>query len=153
MSVIAWDGKTVAADRQGTSNQVIGTCQKIFKVKGFAVGFVGQEDVGLMLIQWFKDGAKMDEWLADMQQGESGSALVVVGRSNVWQIGEFPIFSVIEDTFWAWGVGWEIALGAMSFGANAREAVETTNRLHAYCGGGVDVFECAKLTTKIPKVS
>ena len=51
MSVVAWDGKYVAADQQAISGQMMGKCIKLFKVRGYAVGFVGRVDVGLMMVE------------------------------------------------------------------------------------------------------
>ena len=152
MSVVAWDGKYVAADQQATSGQMMCKCVKLMKVRGYAVGFVGREDVGLMLVEWFRAGAKIEEWLTDVQQSEAGGTLIVVGRNKAWEICEYPIFAEILDPFWAWGTGREVALGAMSMGVDARTAVEAAIKFDVSCGVGVDFFECKKLTVRGVKV-
>ena len=152
MSIIAWDGKHIAADRQATSGQIICTCLKLFAVRGYAVGFVGREDAGLLLLEWFKAGGKVEDWPTDLQMSDAGATLIVAGRKKVWEICELPVFSEVRDPFWAWGTGREVALGAMSGGADARTAVETAIRFDISCGVGMDFFECGKLTVRAVKV-
>ena len=152
MSVIAWDGITVAADRQVTSEMLICEARKLFLVKGYAVGFVGTLAPGMLLLEWFKRGAKKEEWDQEMQSSEVGSSLIVVGKKKVWEISEYPYFCNVHDSAWAWGAGREVALGAMAAGADALEAVEAAIRLNVCCGVGVDSFSCSGLSGKGVKV-
>lgn len=148
MSVIAWDGRVVAADRRGCSGNMAQIVPKLYPVRGYAVGFVGQEDSGLMLIEWFDAGAKAEEWPKEVQESDDGSMFIIVGRKKLWEIGKYLVLSLCRDPFWAWGTGRETALGAMAMGADAEKAVEMAIRFDVNCGGGIDSYPCSELSDK-----
>ena len=152
MSVVAWDGKYVAADRQGTSGNLICVCRKLMKIRGYGVGFIGRADTGALMAEWFREGAKVSNFPCDVQQSDSGATLIVVGRVKAWEICEYPLFEEVRDPFWAWGTGREVALGAMAMGVDAKTAVETAMRFDVNCGVGMDFLECKKLSVRGVKV-
>ena len=146
MSVVAWDGKGVAADRLGCCGNLTSIVPKLYPARGYALGFVGTEEVGLMLIDWFDNGAKKSEWPQEAQESEFASSLIVVGRKKVWVCNTFPVFSLNHDPFMAWGSGRDLAMGAMAMGAGAEMAVQITSDHDAGCGGGVDYYPCRELS-------
>lgn len=46
----------------------------------------------------------------------------------------------IEEPFYAFGSGMDIAIGALAMGANAIKAVEIASRYSSHCGNGIDTL-------------
>lgn len=140
MTVIAFDGKTVAADRQACINGTTGQVTKIERVGRTVVGFSGYISQGILLLEWFKDGAKPDLFPRPINDSERAN-LWVFGRGIIHTFEQCPYPYVIEEPFWAGGCGKDLAMGAMAMGADARRAVEIASRYDANCGLGIDVLE------------
>lgn len=141
MSVIAWDGKYLAADKQSTCGNVRGVTTKIRRLdNGDIVGWTGKLEHGLLLSEWYANGARRDEW-PEFQSEEDWCRLIVSNPAGVFEYEQKPVAQRVEDSFMAWGDGRSIALGALAMGASAAQAVEIANRFSIYCGCGVDVME------------
>lgn len=140
MSVIAWDGQSIAADKQMNCN---GTCMRGTKARrlasGEVVAGVGNMDQCVMLFDWYEKGADPATWPA-FQTSAEWSYLVVASSAGVKFYAQHPLPLTIENPFFAWGSGRDLALGAMAYGANAKEAVLVACEYESSCGLGVDVF-------------
>ena len=138
MSVVAWDGKTLAADRQGT----LGDGSKCRLTKLWKVGedvfcaVTGPHEQALLLLKWFKDGENPATF-PHTQGEEDWARLIVLEHGKVFEIERHPIRQEVEDRFEAWGAGRELAIGAMAMGATAEEAVMVACEHNCYCGFGV----------------
>ena len=144
MSVIAWDGKTLAADRMATAGCMRKTATKIFKLEsGEVLAFSGIVEQALVLMAWFKDGQDPAKWPAfQRKDGDDWTIMVVAYEvDELFTYQQEPVAQPVEDPYMAWGEGREFAMGAMAMGANARLAVEVTSRLCVSCGQGVDAFD------------
>jgi len=141
MTVIAWDGKTLAADRQGTSGNLIRKVTKIDRMGNNLVAFAGDLVYGHMLMHWMRGGGEPADW--PKQPGEENwCALTVVTRVCILHYCGVHIPAVFPlGVHFADGVGRDFALGAMAAGADARRAVEIASELDTSCGGGVDAYE------------
>jgi len=133
MSVVVWDGKTLAADTQGTVGSQISRTSKIFRHKNARLGLVGNYGRGLELVEWFKSGEKIAKF-PELDDDEDYAALIVI------KDGETPYVypgnerkEPVLDSFYAWGSGSNFALGALQMGASAVEAVEATCRWSTDC--------------------
>jgi hypothetical protein len=145
MTGIAWDGKQLAVDRLCYSNGVVSSISKYRTLtdgKGNLVVTVweGVMERGLALARWYAGGAKPGEWPA-WQSDQDWTGLIVAGPFGILEYEKLPEPQPLEEAFFAWGSGREIALGALSMGATAKVAVETASRWRADCGLGVDVFD------------
>jgi len=142
MTVIAWDGKTLAADRQCTRGNLIGNVTKIERVGASIVANAGDFVYGNMLMHWFRQGAVFDDWPKPMDD-ETHGALLAVTPGGILHYCGVPVPAVFRDLsqHFADGSGRDIAHGAMAAGADARRAVQIACDLDAFCGGGVDAFE------------
>ena len=139
MSVIAWDGKTIAADRQMISGDKRATCCKLVRLpSGVIVGWTGTAECGLVLLDWF-NGKR--EWPKFQEDKERWTRLVVVDDKGVGFYEQEPVRIPVLDKFMAWGSGCDFAMGALAMGATAERAVEIANLFCTTCGMGVDVFE------------
>lgn len=155
MSVVAWDGEMLAADKQATTGDSAVTVTKLFEVftgggpdqplTKYVVAFTGHAAQMIPLLHWFASGANPDAW-PKFQSEDDWTRMLVLhpGTRQVQMYERWPHPVVIEDVPCAWGSGRDVALGAMLAGADAREAVEITAAVNVYCGRGVDVFDCAE---------
>ena len=146
MSVVVWDGRTLAADRQMVCAGLRSTVSKIRRLDdGTLLGVTGHHDAGLLMFRWYEDDAKREEW-PDVQSGKRWCRLIVVLPSgSVGFYEQQPEFQVVLDPFAAWGAGRDFAIGALAMGADARKAVEITNQFSVDCGLGVEAFDLKAL--------
>lgn len=140
MTVVAFDGVTMAADKRATSSGYPVTTTKVFRVGNKVVGLSGNGDVCRTMLQWATAGFRVDSFPAvatdsdvDMLVAEAGRPILCFGR------GPFPL--VIEDRFAAIGCGRDFALAAMHLGKSAVVAVDLACKLDVHCGNGIDALE------------
>ena len=142
MTVIAWDGKTLAADKQCTNGSTCILVTKIFRVGNDLIGITGNLSVGMEMINWFKDGALIDKFPESNRPEDRGCSLMLVKQNGeVWKYESSPYPYKVEGSFTAFGGGEESALVAMHLGATAEEAVRVTSIYNNGCGLGIDTLE------------
>ena len=123
MTVIAWDGKTLAADTQVRRGDVRTTGHaKIKDYEEYAYAITGDATHFDTLVAWHRAGGVVADYPADCKDA---TTLIVVDKRS----GECA--SYIEGPYaWradgvsAWGCGMSMAHGAMYAGASAAEAVQ-----------------------------
>lgn len=141
MSVIAFDGKMVAADRRAVCQGVSTTAAKLFREPdGTILGYVGSLDEGLLRVEWYRDGADPEEFPEPLEDDDF-TYLFVVKDGKFFRYERVPVPIENEDDFCAFGSGGPVAMGAMASGASALQAVEAACRLVPGCGNGVTCFE------------
>jgi hypothetical protein len=141
MTVIAWDGKSVAVDKQGNFGELRQATTKFKKLPtGEVLLWGGTAENGIAMADWYARGADPKDFPPE-QRTDSWSRLVVVAKDKVLHYEQMPIPQRIEDSFCAWGSGRDFALGALAMGADARKAVEVACRFCTSCGIGIDVIE------------
>ncbi len=65
MSVIVWDGRTLAADKQATNSGLRRTTSKMRRLSdGTVLAWSGDEGVGRILAAWYEAGADTRNWPA-----------------------------------------------------------------------------------------
>lgn len=142
MSVVAWDGKSIAADKQATVSGLRFKVTKIWRIKsGEIIAGTGDWDSFAMVAKWYEEGADPGKWPACQSHKDDWARLTVVGPDGVKVYERQPVFIRVEDPFMAWGSGRDYAMGAMARGANAKEAVEIAMRFDNGCGLGIDAME------------
>lgn len=141
MTVIAWDGEILAADKQCNWANTIRSATKIFRIDDKTVCAVcGSVAAGYELIEWVRGGRKKEDYPQNIQKGDDWARIIIAeGRSVKFTDGR-PVFIPIEESIAAWGVGGDFAIGAMEAGKNAIEAVKIANKWCDCCGRGVDWF-------------
>lgn len=138
MSIVAWDGKTLAADRQSTIVDTIFTIKKLWKLdNGEVIAVVGTQDAALTVKRWYESGAKKEDW-PKCQEKEDWAKLIVISGGKCFYYDTLPEQIEVIDPFFAWGTGREVALGAMEMGADAVKAVEIASKYVSGCGRGCD---------------
>jgi ATP-dependent protease HslVU (ClpYQ) peptidase subunit len=136
MTTIAWDGMTLAGDRQATWGGTPTLTTKVFKVKigkkKYLVGAAGNTGDCQAFVDFVKGGFKGEP----KYQEFTGIAIDQSGCMRVYS--ENPNPCVLNPKFWAIGSGGDYALGAMAHGATAAEAVLIATELDVNTGLGVD---------------
>ncbi len=142
MSIIAYDGKMIAADRQGTAQGMRMTMTKLIRLpdNNEIAAFTGSQSVGLTLIDWYVKGRDKDKW-PKIQETDDFTDLIITNADGCFFYQKQPEIIKVEDKFMAWGCGRDYAMAAMGMGASAKEAIEVACRFDVYCGHGVDCFE------------
>ena len=141
MTVIAWDGKTLAADKMACSAGYGYTVTKVHRLRdGGIAAFAGDGDGAMALLAWL-NAAQNPAAYPEAQKDNDTSALVIRPDGSVWSYGKTPYPQRIECERYAMGHGRDFALAAMHCGKSAREAVDLACQLDVYCGNGVDTLE------------
>lgn len=137
MTVIAWDGEMLAADKRAVSGGGIArTVTKIFRHGEFLLAITGDWDTGAEMREWFKAGAEPEKFPAKARDDKS--TLIVIGRSEIrtWATGPYPM--AIEMRQCCWGSGRDYAEAALYLGHDAKRAVEVACAFQTDCGNGID---------------
>lgn len=140
MSVVVWDGITLAADRRGSVDGIALTVPKLRIVNSdLALAWVGCYDSGQELVDWYLFQEDEETPFPEMDD-DNFSILIVVSKGKCFYYNGSPNKMEIHDPFMAWGDGRELALGALAMRADAIEAVNVACRFCLTCGNGVDNY-------------
>lgn len=146
MTVIAWDGTTLAADKQLSAG---GMRMKATKIKRLANGDVaaicGDAFSGYALFDWYERGADLGA-MPDFQKTDDFANIIVANKDGCKYLMKQPAWLTVEDSFSAWGSGADFAMGAMAMGADAIRAIEIAGMFSTGCGLGVDAFTIREVT-------
>lgn len=143
MTIIAWDGKMLAADKRSVCVGLISTTTKIRRMPdGELIGCSGDMDAAAAMMKWYEDGADPASFPANMDVNGSFRANMIVIRRDgtVTKYERSPYPMVFEDKQAAMGSGRDYAMAAMYCGLNAKQAVEVASHFDNGCGNGVDVL-------------
>ena len=141
MTVIVWDGKTLAADKRSESVGLRRTVTKIRRIRGHLVGTAGNAARGRELMGWWEAGADPKALPAWQQQNDEFVDMVVITPSREvlkFERSGYPIH--FEDATFAMGSGRDYALAAMHLGCDAAAAVHVASLFDTGCGDGVDML-------------
>lgn len=138
MTVIAWDGQVLAADKRGTQAGLVRTITKIERYGNQLLGVSGETHIGAEMSAWFKAGADPEKFPPKARDDEA--TLMVVREGQVWLYVTSPYPLLVEDRSTAIGSGRDFAIAAMALGLDAKAAVELASRFDAGCGNGVDTL-------------
>ncbi len=145
MSVVVWDGKTLAADKSVICADMIYQSRKIIardNVDGIeVVAWTGDSDFGRELAEWYFDGAKKETWPEYQMDKDKWSRLIVASHQGCFFYEMRPVKIEVLSPFLAWGSGRDFAMGALAMGADARKAVEVANQFAIHCGFGVEAYD------------
>lgn len=143
MTIIAWDGKVLAADRLSTiGGTPLPPTRKIHRLtapngKQALVGFSGSTGFAASFLHWMKGG---DEPALKSGEDMKWAIMLIQEPRWVWyrsdNANRWDLLGACSG--WAIGSGCDYALGAMQAGASAQEAVRIASRLDNQCGLGVD---------------
>jgi ATP-dependent protease HslVU (ClpYQ) peptidase subunit len=138
MTVIAWDGKTLAADKRAESCGMKRSRTKIFRLAtGQLMGYSGDTCVGLAMKDWIESGCLPESFPAAQAAQDHGNCILIT-REGVVVYDNTRFALPVSESFCAFGSGRDYAVAAMHLGKSSREAVEIASMFDVYCGDGVD---------------
>lgn len=140
MTVIAWDGKTLAADKRGTVAGMAYTVTKIHRVPGGLVAFSGGGAHAAELLRWFQGDRNPATYPRREDDEGAGTVLVDQAGQVFMYAAASPFPEQIESPFFARGCGRDYAMAAMHLGCDARRAVEVACVFDVGCGNGIDTL-------------
>jgi len=139
MTVIAWDGAVMAADRRAVDSGVELLVSKLRRFDGMLVGISGEAAHAEELFAWFAAGASPEAYPPAQREDATWCAVLAVRPDGtLLRYGLTPYPIQIANSFAAIGSGRDYALAAMHLGRGARQAVEVACALNTSCGGGID---------------
>ena len=153
MTVVVWDGETLATDRQANDGSLKWETDKAWYVmrddKPYIVSGVGYLKYIIALREWFTKGAEPDKYPQGLEVGVhriTSSQLVVVSKDEgLILYDDTPHPVTYGFTPCAFGDGKEFSYGALSMGATSSEAVGVTNEHSLHCGKGVALYSLDNL--------
>lgn len=149
MTVIVWDGKTLAADRMLNHQGMATRTEKIMRRGEFLVAVGGNDGLARAMAEHlFGDGTV--PW--PIAKDHESASLVVVHSSGkiVMYEDERPFPVPVAAHRMAWGAGRDFAMAAMAMGADACRAVEVACELSTVCGLGVQIEVPGALAQSTP---
>lgn len=139
MTVIAWDGKWLAADKCATLGGGISrSVTKIWRHGETLYAVTGDWGIALELREWHKAGAFPREFPNSARDGTS--TLIVITKNGVSHYVSGPYPLTIESAKCAFGSGRDYAEAAMYLGFSAMKAVQVASFFQTDCGNGIDVL-------------
>jgi len=149
MTVIATDGRTIAADSLGTygSERAPHPVEKLIRKAGriFAVSGVGIPHV---LVDWFLSGADPEK-VPKLGPDVSWGLLVIESDGRMSYLSSIMPYAQPAAPPFVLGSGGAVALGAMHAGATPAEAVAIACKVDVYCGGDIVVMHIDGLRDEI----
>lgn len=143
MTVIVWDGTTLAADRRALNNGYPGTVCKLRRApNGSLVAYSGDYDTGIALANWYCEGAEPHKMPPNRDKDGYCRAylLVIEVDGTVVRYEREPVALRFLDPVAAMGSGRDYALAALHLGCTAVRAVEVASALDTNCGNGIDTL-------------
>ena len=128
MTTIAFDGETMAADKQTNGGYIEGGVVKVRKINGSVYAATGGLEETEEFFAWVKDGG-------DKPPMKDFEALEAKGK-NCWWHGE-RLMRCKTTIPAAIGSGARFAMGAMMAGADAKTAVNISAKLDPHTGCGI----------------
>ena len=141
MTVIVWDGHTLAADKRTVnSGYKGGIVTKVYRWDGGLCAFAGDLDVGVQMVHWLRDGAKSADFPKQQAEKAASAFMVIYADGRVAKYETMPVPLFFESPVSAMGSGRDYAYAALHLGCDARRAVEVACALDASCGNGIDTL-------------
>jgi hypothetical protein len=144
VSIVAWDGKVLAADKQATNSGMKILSTKLWNLtNGITLAVAGGLPSGLAMKEWFVAGADPAKWPAS-QGTDDWARLIVFDGVGLHTYEQICVPIRAMGDFEAWGSGRDFAMGAMAMGATAEKAVEIASSFSVDCGMGIDTSREAR---------
>lgn len=142
MTTIAWDGKTLAADRRSVYGGCIQETCKVFRAGDCLVAGAGEFSFILAMVDWVRRGRIPEGFPASQRDKDDWQPVMVVDAENRVLIYERTPHGIPwQKPFAAIGSGKPFALAAMHLGRTASEAVAVAAEFDPFTGNGVNTLE------------
>ncbi|MFL9904211.1 hypothetical protein PQR71_39840 [Paraburkholderia fungorum] len=142
MTVVCWDGQTLAADKMGDAGGLKRTTTKIRRFSGGLFGSAGSASRAAEMLAWIESGANPEKVPAfQLVPDDYQSVMIIHKDGTVWLYGCSAYPFQMEDDFHAIGSGRDFAIAAMYLGFGAQHAVHVASQFESGCGMGIDTLE------------
>ncbi len=141
MTVIVWDGITLAADKmavvQGHKYPVV----KVHRLDAAnLVGVSGHLGRATAALAWLRHGGKPDEFPKSVDADDYMTMMVVNADREVWVYENSPYPFRVDRPTHAIGAGRDYAITALELGKAAAECVALASAHSSSCGLGCDAL-------------
>jgi 20S proteasome alpha/beta subunit len=145
MTIICWDGKTLAADKRGSDGGCPRTITKIRRTRGgHLMGCSGSANRDAEIMAWYENGADPKGYPDSERDEQKCSVLLVIQPGPIVKyFNGTPYPVVFEDKYVCIGSGRDYAQAALHLGHSAVEAVGVAIALDINCGNGIDALTLA----------
>lgn len=140
MTIVVWDGSTLAVDRGVTDGFTMWEQDKAWKVGDIVITGAGHMAQVVAMRDWYARGANPDDFPHTQRVGDSWCELIVVSKAGLIRYERTHIPFEHGHNKCAFGSGKDFAYGALAMGATAEQAVSIANHFSIHCGMGVDVY-------------
>lgn len=137
MTTLVYRDGILAADRIMLQGSIkCAEFSKIAKAPNGAIGGAAGDLKGVRkFLDWIQAGATGVPPVSSKAEG-----YVIFTSERLFSWDGVPTLTEVFAPFLAVGSGWEVALGALAMGADARRAVEIAAQFDANSGGGIDIL-------------
>ncbi len=149
MTIIVYDGKTLATDKMAIDQDIKQSTNKAWYAQHPQLGKVIISGAGELnkiqdMMSWYLKGAEPDKFPKSQMSTPFCQFIVITKRngyaSNLLRWEQHPAPIKMGESIYAIGQGSHFAYGAMAMGASAEQAVQVANRFSIFCGLGVDTY-------------
>lgn len=140
MTVLAWDGRTLAADRRAVVAGMAYSVTKIHRLPDGLLAFSGGGAHAAELLNWFFGARDPATYPRCDDDGGAGTIRIDMNGRIFMYSSANPFAELIESPFYARGSGRDYAMAAMHLGCDARRAVEVACAFDINCGNGIDTM-------------
>jgi len=129
MTTVVTDGKSMMSDSQITDGSTITKYYgKVRKIGHNLVGVAGDLESCEMFFRWYANPTSKPPQLRGQFEA------LVVDKHGIYSYGKRFVPMKLEETFYAIGSGYKIALGALEAGANLERALEIAAKRDSFTG-------------------
>lgn len=142
MTTIAWDGETLASDKQMTVGSLTMVSQKIIKHGSVLIGKAGASEITECMLQWYLCGQDANKFPDLKKDGRNGTLLIIHQDGNIEKYSQYSPYPIkLPPQKISIGSGSDIAMTAMYLGRSAVSAIEIASELDPHTGNGTDVLK------------
>ncbi len=139
MSIVVWDGQSLAVDRGGTDGATLFELDKCWEIGDAVVTGTGDYGSIAALRDWYTLYVGGRGFPSLLHPAELIVVSANVGLRRFEHTSALPIAHGFNKC--AFGSGRDFAYGALAMGATAEQAAEVACRYSTSCGHGVKVFK------------
>lgn len=140
MTVIVWDGKSLAVDRGVSDGYTMWEQDKAWRHGDAVLTGVGTMTLVLAMRNWYIAGRNPIDFPPEQTLPDRWCEFIVATPDGLFRYERSHIPIEHGRNKCAFGHGKDFAYGALAMGANAEQAVIIANKFSVHCGMGVDVF-------------
>ena len=140
MSVIVWDGVSLAVDNGATDGFSMWEAEKVWVHKGKFLTGAGTVSSILEMREWYKNGASPLSFPSTQRVLDTMCNFIVVDKTGLHRYEQTHIPIDHGFKICAFGQGKDFAYGALAMGATAEQAATIANKFSIHCGMGVSTY-------------